>query len=64
MTLPINQYSVLDAERIERIDENIFKCTVASVKMFNFIAIPIVYVKVSPTETGCQVDLIKFEVMN
>ena len=36
MTLPASQYSVLDAERIERIDDNSFKCYTHRLKFFAF----------------------------
>ncbi|BBG97043.1 Protein of unknown function D, partial [Prunus dulcis] len=34
MSLPASQYSVLDAERIERVDENTFRCYVYRFKFF------------------------------
>ncbi|THU74705.1 hypothetical protein C4D60_Mb04t36210 [Musa balbisiana] len=36
MSLPASQYSVLDAERIERIDDNTFRCYVYRIKFFAF----------------------------
>ncbi|KAF5453391.1 hypothetical protein F2P56_028296 [Juglans regia] len=36
MSLPASQYSVLDAERIERVDENTFRCYVYRIKFFSF----------------------------
>ena len=36
MSLPASQYSVLDANRIERLDADTFKCYVGNVKIFNF----------------------------
>ncbi|KAF2282526.1 hypothetical protein GH714_043697 [Hevea brasiliensis] len=36
MSLPASQYSVLDAERIERVDDNTFRCYVYRFKFFAF----------------------------
>lgn len=36
MTLPASQYSVLDAKRIERIDDATFRCYVGGISFLNF----------------------------
>ncbi len=36
MTLPASQYSVLDAKRIERIDDDTFRCYVGGISLLNF----------------------------
>lgn len=36
MTLPASQYSVLDAKRIERIDDDTFRCYVGGISFLNF----------------------------
>ncbi|GAU34342.1 hypothetical protein TSUD_20490 [Trifolium subterraneum] len=36
MSLPASQYSVLDAERIERVSEDTFRCYVYTIKFFTF----------------------------
>lgn len=38
MTLPASQYSVLDAKRIERIDDDTFRCYVGGISFLNFKA--------------------------
>jgi Protein of unknown function (DUF1997) len=38
MTLPASQYSVLDAKRIERIDDDTFRCYVGGISFLNFRA--------------------------
>lgn len=62
MALPVSQYSVLDAARIERLDENVFKCYIGSFKMFGMSVEPIVTVKVVANETGCCINLQECEV--
>lgn len=62
MALPVSQYSVLDAARIERLNENTFKCYVGSFKMFRMTVEPIVTVKVVTNEKGCVINLLDCEV--
>lgn len=62
MALPVSQYSVLDAARIERLDENTFKCYIGSFKMFAVTVEPILIVSVIGNEKGCQIKLLDCEV--
>ncbi|KAJ4803620.1 hypothetical protein LUZ62_016186 [Rhynchospora pubera] len=58
MTLPASQYSVLDAERIERIDDNTFRCYVYRFKFFSFEVCPVLVVRVDEEPNGCCIRLI------
>ncbi|XP_068646499.1 uncharacterized protein [Aristolochia californica] len=58
MGLPASQYSVLDAERIERIDENTFRCYVYRVKFFAFEVCPVLLVRVEEESNGCCIRLL------
>lgn len=58
MRLPASQYSVLDAERIERIDENTFRCYVYRLKFFNFEVCPVLLVRVDEQPDGCCIRLL------
>lgn len=58
MALPASQYSVLDAERIERIDDNTFKCYVNRFKFFNFEVGPVLCVRVEEQPDGCCIRLL------
>ncbi|XVF83000.1 hypothetical protein PTKIN_Ptkin16aG0097600 [Pterospermum kingtungense] len=58
MSLPASQYSVLDAERIERIDDNTFRCYVYKLKFFNFEVCPVLLVKVEEQPNGCCIKLL------
>lgn len=58
MSLPASQYSVLDAERIERIDENTFRCYVYRLKFFNFEVCPVLLVRVDEQPDGCCIRLL------
>jgi hypothetical protein len=42
MALPVSQYSVLDARRIERLGDNRFRCFVDGVRLFSFSVEPVV----------------------
>ena len=50
MALPVSQYSVLDARRIERLGENRFRCFVDGVRLFSFSVEPVVDVEVDGAE--------------
>ena len=52
MALPVSQYSVLDARRIERLDENRFRCYVDGVRLFSFSVEPVVDVEVEVAPGG------------
>ncbi|KAK9909070.1 hypothetical protein WJX75_006729 [Coccomyxa subellipsoidea] len=58
MALPASQYSVLDAKRIERIDDDTFRCYVGGLKLFNFSVDPVLTVSVTVTERGPTVKLL------
>lgn len=58
MSLPASQYSVLDAERIERVDENTFRCYVYRIKFFAFEVCPVLLVRVEEQPNGCCIRLL------
>ncbi|KAG2729723.1 hypothetical protein I3843_01G257700 [Carya illinoinensis] len=58
MSLPASQYSVLDAERIERVDENTFRCYIYSIKFFAFEVCPVLLVRVEEQPNGCCIRLL------
>lgn len=61
MALPVSQYSVLDAAKIERLSENTFKCYVGDFTMFGVKVEPILTVSVIANERGCSIDLLDCE---
>ncbi|CAM6091393.1 unnamed protein product [Calypogeia fissa] len=58
MSLPASQYSVLDAERIERVDENTFRCYAPRLKFFSFEVGPVLLVRVEEQKNGCCIRLL------
>lgn len=62
MSLPASQYSVLDAERIERVDENTFRCYVYRFKFFAFEVCPVLLVRVGEQPNGCCIKLLSCKV--
>ncbi|CAK7325360.1 unnamed protein product [Dovyalis caffra] len=58
MSLPASQYSVLDAERIERVDDNTFRCDVYRFKFFAFEVCPVLLVRVEEQPNGCCIKLL------
>ncbi|KAG6466297.1 hypothetical protein ZIOFF_075907 [Zingiber officinale] len=58
MSLPASQYSVLDAERIERIDDKTFRCYVYRLKFFSFEVCPVLVVRVDEEPNGCCIRLL------
>ncbi|GFZ05881.1 RAP release 2, galactose-binding-like domain protein, putative [Actinidia rufa] len=58
MSLPASQYSVLDAERIERVDDNTFRCYVYRFKFFAFEVCPVLLVRVEEQPNGCCIQLL------
>ncbi|XP_075499469.1 uncharacterized protein LOC142537869 [Primulina tabacum] len=58
MRLPASQYSVLDAERIERVDDSTFRCYVYRFKFFAFEVCPVLLVKVEEQPNGCCIKLL------
>jgi hypothetical protein len=62
MALPASQYSVLDAKRIERLDDpDTFKCYVGGVHFFSFHVEPVITVSVTVQERGPIVKLLSTE---
>jgi len=62
MRLPASQYSVLDAERIERVSEDTFRCYVYTIKFFTFEVCPVLLVKVEQQPNGCCIKLLSCKV--
>jgi hypothetical protein len=62
MTLPASQYSVLDAKKIERLDDQTFVCHVGGLKFFNFEVEPVITVSVTVQERGPTVRLLSCKV--
>ncbi|KAK4279595.1 hypothetical protein QN277_011348 [Acacia crassicarpa] len=58
MRLPASQYSVLDAERIERVNDNTFRCYVYKFKFFSFEICPVLLVRVEEQPDGCCIKLL------
>ncbi|KAL8518114.1 hypothetical protein ACS0TY_009410 [Phlomoides rotata] len=58
MSLPASQYSVLDAQRIERVDESTFRCYVYRFKFFAFEVCPVLLVSVEEQPNGCCIKLL------
>ncbi|XP_065872192.1 uncharacterized protein [Euphorbia lathyris] len=61
MSLPASQYSVLDAERIERVDDKTFRCYVYRFKFFAFEVCPVLLVRVEEQPNGCCIKLLSCE---
>lgn len=62
MALPVSQYSVLDAERIERVDETTFKCYAYKIQFFSLEICPVLTVKVESRPDGCCIRLLSCNV--
>ena len=62
MALPASQYSVLDAKKIDRIDERTFRCYVDGIQFFGLTIEPILTVSVTVGERGPTVKLLKTRV--
>ena len=58
MALPASQYSVLDAKKIDRIDDCTFRCYVNAIKLFNLTIEPILTVRVTEGSRGPTVKLL------
>ncbi|KAJ8542276.1 hypothetical protein K7X08_017142 [Anisodus acutangulus] len=58
MSLPASQYSVLDAERIERVDDSTFRCYVYRFNFFAFEVCPVLMVRVEEQPDGCCIKLL------
>lgn len=62
MALPVSQYSVLDAERIERVDESTFRCYAHRINLFAVEIQPVILVRVDAQPDGCIIRLISCKV--
>ncbi|XP_072146770.1 uncharacterized protein [Setaria viridis] len=58
MSLPASQYSVLDAERIERVDDSTFRCYVYRFRFFALEVCPVLLVRVDEEPNGCCIRLL------
>ncbi|GAB2211866.1 hypothetical protein Droror1_Dr00025205 [Drosera rotundifolia] len=58
LSLPASQYSVLDAQRIERVDERTFRCYVYKFKFFAFEVCPVLLVRVEELADGSCIELL------
>eukprot|EP00882_Tetradesmus_deserticola_P006021 GHRQ01006339.1.p1 GENE.GHRQ01006339.1~~GHRQ01006339.1.p1 ORF type:complete len:256 (+),score=80.02 GHRQ01006339.1:207-974(+) len=58
MSLPASQYSVLDARKIERIDDSTFRCYVGKLAFLGFSVEPVITVSVVVEERGCTIKLL------
>jgi hypothetical protein len=64
MGLPASQYSVLDAERIERVDESTFRCYVYRFRFFALEVCPVLLVRVDEEPNGCCIRLLSCKASN
>ena len=62
MRLPASQYSVLDAKKIERIDDDIFMCYVGGLNFLGFVVNPVLKVSVIVHDRGPVVKLLETKV--
>ena len=58
MALPASQYSVLDARKIERLDDDTFRCYVGGLKFFGIRIEPVLTVSVVVGSKGPTVSLL------
>lgn len=58
MALPASQYSVLDARKIERLDDNTFRCYVGKLQFVSWEVEPVIEVQVAVQERGCVIKLL------
>ncbi len=61
MTLPASQYSVLDAQRIERLDADTFRCYVGGLHFLNLHVEPVLTLSVIVGDRGPTVRLLATE---
>lgn len=61
--LPASQYSTLDGEKVERIGDDTFVCTLGSFEFFGFRLQPILtaQVDVKPGGAGCVIKVVSAE---
>ena len=64
MSLPASQYSVLDAELVERVGDNVFVCTLTTIRVFGAVLKPVLtaLVDVQADGSGCCIKVIDAKV--
>eukprot|EP01026_Neomeris_dumetosa_P018988 TRINITY_DN1754_c0_g1_i6.p1 TRINITY_DN1754_c0_g1~~TRINITY_DN1754_c0_g1_i6.p1 ORF type:complete len:245 (-),score=24.19 TRINITY_DN1754_c0_g1_i6:274-1008(-) len=62
MSLPASQYSVLDAEKVERLDEDTFRCYVGGIKFASFVVEPVLTLSVKVVPMGCTNSLLDCQI--
>lgn len=62
MRLPASQYSVLDAKKIERLDDDVFICYVGGLNFLGFVINPVLKVSVIVHDRGPVVKLLETKV--
>ena len=62
MRLPASQYSVLDAKKIERLDDDTFICYVGGLNFLGFVVEPVLTVSVIVQDRGPVVKLLDTKV--
>lgn len=62
MRLPASQYSVLDAKKIERLDDDVFMCYVGGLNFLGFVVNPVLKVSVIVNDRGPVVKLLETKV--
>ena len=63
MRLPASQYSVLDAKKIERLDDDTFMCYVGGLNFLGFVVEPVLTVSVIVQDRGPVVRLLDTKVL-
>ncbi|CAM8963883.1 unnamed protein product [Rhodiola kirilowii] len=58
MSLPISYHSVLDGEKVEKIDDNTFRCHVYRFNVFTYQICPVLLVRVDQQPNGCCINLL------
>lgn len=61
MALPASQYSVLDARKIERLSDDVFRCHVGRLAFLGFSVEPVLTVSVQTGARGCTIALLGCE---
>ncbi|KAK3232613.1 hypothetical protein CYMTET_57030 [Cymbomonas tetramitiformis] len=65
MSLPPSEYSVLDAEKVQRIGESTFKCELAGIDFLGLVVQPVLTaeVDVRPDGSGCTIKVIDAKIL-
>uniref|UniRef100_A0A7N0TL63 Uncharacterized protein n=1 Tax=Kalanchoe fedtschenkoi TaxID=63787 RepID=A0A7N0TL63_KALFE len=58
MSLPISYDSVLAGEKVEKLDDNTFKCHVYRFNVFTYQICPVLLVRVDHQPNGCRINLL------